>query len=373
MNIFFHTPFKPLEHPSPSGDLIIATGLMAYLKKCHHDVHPVVAVRSRWLYWRPWIWPRILSDYRRAVKSIKSRKPHLWMTYHSYYKAPDILGPEVCRTTGLPYVIFQGIYATKRRRHIKTWPGFMLNQHALQKAHYVFTNKKRDWTNLKRIIPEHRLTYLKPGLEVENFTFNQKARKKLRQAWKINDTPVIFTAAMFRQDVKTEGLLWLIRCQGHLRKTSGDFVLIIAGDGKERSKIVRSAAKHLPGQHRFLGKISRVKMAEFYSAGDIFAFPGINESLGMVYLEAQSCGLPVVAFRNAGIPEVVIHGETGILTDMFSTQQYIEAVRKLLMDNELREEMGRKARRYVHTHHNIGMNYRKMEEILTWISRNRPN
>ena len=373
MNIFFHTPFKPLEHPSPSGDLIIATGLMAYLKKCHHDVHPVVAVRSRWLYWRPWIWPRILSDYRRAVKSIKSRKPHLWMTYHSYYKAPDILGPEVCRTTGLPYVIFQGIYATKRRRDIKTWPGFMLNQHALQKAHYVFTNKKRDWANLKRIIPEHRLTYLKPGLEVENFTFNQKARKKLRQAWKINDTPVIFTAAMFRQDVKTEGLLWLIRCLGHLRKTSGDFVLIIAGDGKERSKIVRSAAKHLPGQHRFLGKISRVKMAEFYSAGDIFAFPGINESLGMVYLEAQSCGLPVVAFRNAGIPEVVIHGETGILTDVFSTQQYIEAVRKLLMDNELREEMGRKARRYVHTHHNIGINYRNMEEILTWISRNRPN
>ena len=289
------------------------------------------------------------------------------MTYHSYYKAPDVLGPAVCRTTGLPYVIFQGIYATKHRRDIKTWPGFMLNQYALQKSHYIFTNKKRDWTNLKRIIPEHRLTYLKPGLEVRNFTFNQKAREKIRQSWKIGNAPVILTAAMFRQDVKTQGLLWLIQCLGHLKKTLDNFVLIIAGDGKEKPKIVKCAAKYLPGQHHFLGKISRDKMAEVYSAGEIFVFPGINESLGMVYLEAQSCGLPVVAFRNAGIPEVVIDGETGILTDMFSKQQYIEAIKNLLLNKELREEMGRKACRYVHTHHNIDMNYRKMEEILNTI------
>ena len=368
MNIFFHTPFKPLTHPAPSGDLTIATGLMAYLRQCHHLVHPVAAVRSRWLYWRPWLWPKLLSDYRRVVKLIKTHKPQLWMTYHSYYKAPDVLGPAVCRTAGLPYVIFQGIYATKRRRDIKTWPGFMLNQYALQRAHCVFTNKKRDWTNLKRIIPEHRLTYLKPGLDVNNFTYDKKAREKVRQTWKLGDAPVILTAAMFRKDVKTKGLLWLIQCLGHLSKTFSDFVLVIAGDGKEKSKIVQSAAKHLPGQHRFLGRISRDKMAEFYSAGDIFAFPGINESLGMVYLEAQSCGLPVVAFRNAGVPEVVINGETGLLTDMFSMSQYIMAIKRLLINNELREEMGRNARQYVHAYHNIDLNYHRMEGLLNKVA-----
>jgi len=368
MNIFFHTPFKPLDHPAPSGDLIIATGLLAFLQRCHHIVHPVPAVRSRWLYWRPWVWPRLLADYRRVVKSVKSRQPQLWMTYHSYYKAPDVMGPAVCRKAGLPYVIFQGIYATKRRRNIKTWPGFVLNQYALRRSNYVFTNKKNDWTNLRRIIPEQRLTYLKPGLVVKNFAFNRKAREKVRQTWEIGDTPAILTAAMFRQDVKTQGLLWLIRCLGHLRKTLSDFVLIIAGEGKEKSKIVRSAEKHLPGQHRFLGKIPREKMAEFYSAGEIFAFPGINESLGMVYLEAQSCGLPVVAFRNAGIPEVVIHGETGLLTDMFSKHQYLEAIKRLLLNNEFREEMGHNARRYIHAHHNLDLNYRKMERILSTIT-----
>jgi glycosyltransferase involved in cell wall biosynthesis len=367
MKIFFHTPFKPLTHPTPSGDQIIARGLMAYLKRCHHLVHPVRSVRSRWLYWRPWIWPELIADYRRAVKSVELLQPQLWMTYHSYYKAPDILGPAVCRSTGLPYVLFQGIYSTKRRRNIKTWLGFILNRYALQRSQYVFTNKKRDWTNLKRIIPSQRLTYLKPGLEVIKFTYNQRVREKTRLAWKVGHLPVIITAAMFRQDVKTEGLLWLIRCLGRLRKTSNDFVLIIAGDGREKSRLVRCAARHLPGKHRFIGKIQRDKMAEIYSAGDMFAFPGINESLGMVYLEAQACGLPVVAFRNAGIPEVVIDGETGFLTDMFSENQYLEAIKKLLTDNKLREEMGRSARRHVHTHHDIDMNYRRMEAILKTI------
>ena len=199
---------------------------------------------------------------------------------------------------------------------------------------------------------------------MSEFAFNPKARENVRQSWGIGDAPAILTAAMFRQDVKTQGLLWLIRCLGHLRKTLSGFFLIIAGEGKEKSKIVRSAAKHLPGQHRFLGKIPREKMAEFYSAGEIFAFPGINESLGMVYLEAQSCGLPVVAFRNAGIPEVVIHGKTGLLTDMLSKQQYLEALKRLLLDNELREEMGHNARRHIHAHHNLDLNYRKMEGIL---------
>ena len=56
----------------------------------------------------------------------------------------------------------------------------------------------------------------------------------------------------------------------------------------------------------------------YYSAGDMFVFPGIRESLGMVYLESQSCGLPVVAFHNGGIPEVVVDGETGFLTPALS-------------------------------------------------------
>ena len=61
------------------------------------------------------------------------------------------------------------------------------------------------------------------------------------------------------------------------------------------------------------GRIARQDMVQYYSAADLFAFPGIGESLGMVYLEAQACGLPVVALDSPGVSQVVVGGQTGLL------------------------------------------------------------
>ena len=58
--------------------------------------------------------------------------------------------------------------------------------------------------------------------------------------------------------------------------------------------------------------------------GIVFAFPGIRESLGMVYLEAQACGLPVVAFDNGGVPEVVKDTVTGMLTPPFDKSGFVD-------------------------------------------------
>ena len=105
-------------------------------------------------------------------------------------------------------------------------------------------------------------------------------------------------------------------------------------------------------------------MAAHYSAGDLFVFPGINEGLGMVYLEAQSCGLPVVAFDHDGAPEVVDHGGTGIITPSFNAQTFAEAVRKLLADDARRKKMGRRAAHYVREEHDLHRNYAAMEQEM---------
>jgi glycosyltransferase involved in cell wall biosynthesis len=105
-------------------------------------------------------------------------------------------------------------------------------------------------------------------------------------------------------------------------------------------------------------------MGRYYSAGDLFVFPGIRESLGMVYLESQSCGLPVVAFHNGGIPEVVVDGETGFLTPVYQPEPFDEAIQKLVLNKELRRVMGQKAAAYVRAHHHLIRNYRAMETVL---------
>jgi glycosyltransferase involved in cell wall biosynthesis len=140
--------------------------------------------------------------------------------------------------------------------------------------------------------------------------------------------------------------------------------LVIAGDGKDRKMLQTLAESLLPENVRFAGKIPRDRMYRFYSAGDVFAFPGIRETLGMVYLEAQACGLPVVAFDNGGIAEVVRNKETGFLTPLYDMGAFTDAINRFLDDAPLRREMGDAAGRHVRTAHDIHWNYHQVETVL---------
>ena len=367
LRILFYAPFKPLGHGHPSGDLVTATEIVSYLVSRGHEVIEASPLRCRWVYWKPWLWPKVLVEKRRAVRRFCKNDIDLWLTYHSYYKAPDLLGSYASQKIKIPYVIFQGIYSTKRRRKLKTLPGFYLNKRALCAARHVFVNKTVDWINLKRLIPDERISYISPGINPAAFYFEGNARQTLRSQWNVGDEPVVFSAAMFRADVKTEGLTWVIRTCGELVHRGISLRLVIAGDGKQRDKLQRLADRHLGERVRFVGKIPRNEMHRYYSACDLFVFPGIRESLGLVFLEAQACGLPVVAFDTAGVPEAVKNGTTGLLVPAYATAAFEEAIGRLLKDSQLRRKMGQDAQSYVRQKHDLNRNYQKMEHVIQQI------
>jgi glycosyltransferase involved in cell wall biosynthesis len=364
MKICFYAPFKPLNHSDPSGDLVIANSIYKFLSKQGHTLRLASSFRTRWIFWKPWLLPLFMRERKRVIRRFSRENTDLWFTYHTYYKGPDLLGPFVKRYVNIPYVIFQGVYSTKRKRKLRTWPGFVLNKKALLSARHVFTNKRVDYINLKRLLPSQRFTYVAPGIYPEDFYFDDKARKELHHQWQVNGEPVVLAAAMFRPGVKAAGLEWVIRACSKLFRQKRRFQLVIAGDGKEKFRLAKLAQDHLPGRVRFVGKVSREKMYRIYSAGDVFVFPGIGESLGMVFLEAQACGLPVVAFANAGVPEVVKDQTTGLLQPMYALDPFIRAIDLLLSNKDLRRKMGRAAQSYVRNEHDLNKNYRKMEEIL---------
>ena len=169
LRILFYAPFKPLGHGHPSGDLVTATEIAGYLVKQGHEVIPASSLRCRWIYWKPWLWPQLLLEKRRVVRRFLKNDVDLWFTYHTYYKAPDLLGPYASQKIKIPYVIFQGIYSTKRRRKLKTLPGFYLNKGVLCAARHVFVNKSVDWINLKRLIPDERISCVSQGIHPADF------------------------------------------------------------------------------------------------------------------------------------------------------------------------------------------------------------
>ncbi len=371
MRLTFYAPFKPLDHHNPSGDLMIARELFAHLEQQNNQLIVASSLRSRWIFWKPGKLVKALLESRRLIKSFTANPVDLWLTYHCYYKAPDLIGPTVCKRLGIPYVIFQPSYATKFRKQWKTKPGFYLNRRALTAADLTITNRRHDLINLERIIPRERLSFIKPGIQPQHFHFCEKSRREMHDLWQVGNRPVILTAAMFRPDVKSEGIAWVIESCCRLHARGYRFVLVIAGDGQEKTRLQKLATKLPPDMVVFTGKIQREQMYRFYSGGDLFVFPGFRESLGMVFLEAQSCGLPIIACRNGGIPEVVVHGKSGLLSHLNAPSTFDANIASLLDNPVNRKAMGLYAADHVREHHDINTNYQGLNEILKFIAQSK--
>jgi glycosyltransferase involved in cell wall biosynthesis len=85
-------------------------------------------------------------------------------------------------------------------------------------------------------------------------------------------------------------------------------------------------------------------LARLYSAADVVVVPSRQDNLPQCATEAQACGTPVVAFRTAGLPDVVVEGETGYLVEPFVTESLAAAIRHALSDHESLRAMGAAAR-----------------------------
>ena len=97
---------------------------------------------------------------------------------------------------------------------------------------------------------------------------------------------------------------------------------------------------------------------------DLFVWPAIDEAIGIVFVEAQACGLPVVGGDSAGVAAVVDAGRTGLLAPEGDIGAFAAATRSLLMDAPLRDRLGAAAAGYVRARHDLPAAAAALDAVL---------
>lgn len=129
-----------------------------------------------------------------------------------------------------------------------------------------------------------------------------------------------------------------------LRLVDVPFSLRIAGDGPHRQEIERMFA----GLNvAFAGMLAPDRIPAFLASGDVFAWPGIGEAYGLVFLEAQAAGLGVVACQDRGVPDAVRQGETALLSPPGDVAAYAANFKLLAADTVTRQRLGDAGRAFV--------------------------
>ncbi|MGQ9366338.1 glycosyltransferase family 4 protein [Azospirillum sp. ST 5-10] len=361
MRIAFYAPLKAPTHPVPSGDRRMARLLMAALAAGGHEVRLACTLRSWDDARRPGRAARLAALGARGANRLVARwradPPDLWFTYHLYHKAPDWLGPPVSAAFGIPYVVAEASHAAKRARG--PWAaGHAAAAAAIRRADAVVNLASQDAAAVLPLLrgPE-RLVRLRPFVETAPFAAAAAARAGHRAALARrfglpHDVPWLLAVGMMRGGDKRRS--YAVLAESLARLAARDWRLLVVGDGPERAAVEAELTAAAGGARiRFAGMLEADTLAAAYAAADLMVWPAVNEAYGMALLEAQAAGLPVVAGRTGGVPDIVRDGVTGRLVAVGDAAALADAVAALLADPAARAAMGEAARRCAAAEHDL--------------------
>lgn len=338
MKIAFYSPLKSPNHPVPSGDRLMARLLMAALVNAGHAVEIASELRA----FLPDASADAIAARSAAMDGERARlsalwrehgAPDLWFCYHLYYKAPDLIGPALAQEFGLGYVTAEASYSARRNKGL--WAE--MQQHVLETVKHASVNiclTQRDLDGLAAVTSGARLTLLQPFIDPELFLEREPKPVPGR----------LIAVAMMRSGDKMDSYVMLADALSRL--THLPWQLSVVGDGPRAAEVMALFAGFDEDRIVWHGEKPTAGIADLLSRSALYVWPGCGEAYGLAYLEAQAAGLPVVAQQIAGVPEVVVHGRTGLLTSPGDVDAYAQAIERLLTDDGDRTALARGARAF---------------------------
>ena len=196
----------------------------------------------------------------------------------------------------------------------------------------------------------HAMVKIAPGIDVDHFKPVEAG--SLRAELGLTNKKVIVSVGRL---VHRKGQDHLIESMPAILKVHPDAHLLLVGKGPYLEYLAKLVAKNgLQDSVSFIGRIQYAELPAYICCGDIFAMPSRSrlmglevEGLGIVYLEASACGLPVIAGKSGGAPDAVIDGTTGLVVDGTNNDEIAQAAIALLSDPSKAQQMGAAGRQWI--------------------------
>jgi glycosyltransferase involved in cell wall biosynthesis len=356
MQIAFYAPLKSPDHPVPSGDRLMGRQLHAALVAGGAEVTLASRLRSYLSNPDDHSAAEGVADAadaevaRLAAAWDRSAPPQLWVSYHPYYKSPDLIGPPLCRRFSLPYVTIESSWSGRRNVGIWTQAQRMVLD-GLGQAALNICLTRRDRDGILAAEPAAVTAMLAPFIDPAPFLAHPPTPERGR----------LVTVAMMRAGDKADSYRFLAQALTMLDDLP--WRLSIIGDGPVRRQ-VETEMKDFATRIDWLGLLPSSEIAKVLARAQVYVWPGCGEAYGLAYLEAQAAGVPVLACATAGVPEVVADGVTGLLTPAGDVPAFAAALRGLLTDPKRCEDLARQSRPHAEAHHSHTAATKRLAALL---------
>ena len=293
---------------------------------------------------RPGLRPGMVMSVKRTLRQLRPD------VVHTHQLATLLYGGAAARLLRIPAILHsehtQEAYATRMRTRL-------LGRLAASfcDLFYCLSEDMARQLRSARIVRERKLRVIRNGIDISKFVDSSTDPLVTRRSLGISsDAPVIGTVARLNE-VKRQDVL--LRAFGKVRQRFGNAHLVLVGDGPSRDDLRNLAASlGLSDRVHFTGY--QPHSAPYLKAMDVFALTSRSEGMPQAALEASVMGLPVVASRVGGLPELIEHGVSGILFDPGNDASLADTFCDLIASPEKRRRMGAAARARVESSFSVG-------------------
>ncbi|WEG10995.1 glycosyltransferase family 4 protein [Pullulanibacillus sp. KACC 23026] len=200
-----------------------------------------------------------------------------------------------------------------------------------------------------------KVVTLHSGIDITNL--RNRAKRQQNPFKKEGKQQLIYPARL----VQEKGHFILIEALAMLKKVRQDWLCLLAGNGPEKASIEQAIKKQNLEDHVQILDNEK-DIAYLLAESDLCVFPSLTENLPYGIMEAQSMGLPVIATKVGGIPEMIKHGETGLLISPSDSQALFKSLEQLMKDEKRKQALSEMSKQWAENHWSIN---RMTDSIMT--------